>query len=192
MVVLVLVMIDSIKKLAGTVTVGAVLLIGVFFLQKLPDYTSNGGGEEDVGPVSLTEEELQGYYAVYSDPYVVHVRTALNGYLDGSNTGMDSPGLVIQAQTEGGIMSGLDSFDRSYYQSKFVVYAINDNIAGGKEIDIVFQDKPDKMFAAWVYSPGEGHYDLRGFWQKPDITEVMMQRLVQAFPQYFEDTDHAL
>jgi len=168
-------MTTNLKKLAGTIMVGTSLSIGVFFLQKLPDYASNSGDNEDFESASLTDEELQGYYAVYSDPYVVHVRTALNGYLDGTNVGMDIPDLVIQPRVEDGVTSGLDSFDRSYYQSKFVVFAINDNIGGGKEIDIIFQDKPDKMFAAWVYSAGEGYYDLRGFWQKPGSTEEAMR-----------------
>jgi len=45
----------------------------------------------------------------------------------------------------------LDKWDRSYYPSKFYVLLIESAPIGGSLISILFQDKPDKIFVAWVY-----------------------------------------
>jgi hypothetical protein len=93
--------------------------------------------------------------SVYRNPFVVHLRKALDNYSQGSTAGIE----------EG---AELASFDRAYYRSKFYVLGIGDTMYGGKNIEVVFLDKPDKVFSAWVYKyaalPNEKHeYALRGF-----------------------------
>ena len=146
-----------------------------------------------IEPLEFTEEQLESYYSSYSNPYVVHVRKALDGYLDGSNFGMDSPESVIEPDIEmEGAVYGLASFDNEYYMSKFMVYAINNSIVGGKEISIIFQDKPDKLFTAWVYEfEGEG-YDLRGFWQNLSYDEEKMVEIQQLYKNQLADKEHAI
>jgi hypothetical protein len=148
---------------------------------------------QPVTPLSFTPEQLQGYYATYKDPYVINLRKALNGYLDGTNYGMDDPASVIKPDTSiTGLLGGLSSFDKSYYQSKFIVYSIDNSLAGGKEIYIVFQDKPDKVFYAWVYKLAGGTYDLRAFAQDLEYTPDKMLQIQQEYKTFLNDKTHAL
>ena len=148
---------------------------------------------DEIKPLEFTEEQLESYYSSYSNPYVIHIRKALGGYLDGSNVGMDSPESVIEKGEINGTPTGLSSFDKDYYKSKFIVYAINNSIAGGKEIVIIFQDKPDKLFTAWVYKfGGEEEYDLRGFWQDLTYDEGKMAEIQQLYKNQLEDKEHAI
>lgn len=98
---------------------------------------------------------------IYSNPYIKHIRTALNGYLDGSNTGAEEAIALDENKSD---ECGLDAFDKSYYRSKFLVFDAKDNDYGGVQTWIVFVNKPDTLFWAWVYRlGGDGDYSLRGF-----------------------------
>src|SRR3989338_6185074 len=102
-----------------------------------------------------TDEELR------DNPYINHIRTALDGYLDGSNTGAEEV-VAIGADAKEGC--GLSDADRGYYKSKFILYQVANNDYGGVQAYIVFVDKPDTIFWAWVYRlGGDGEYSLRGF-----------------------------
>ena len=76
---------------------------------------------------------------------------------------------------------GLGIVDKSYYESKFLLYGAADNDYGGVQAYIVFIDKPDTIFWAWVYRlGGDGEYSLRGFCKtgppdesKKEFTETM-------------------
>ena len=103
---------------------------------------------------STTEAEI------YASPYIKHIRVALNGYLDGSNIGVEDP----TPYTAGDMNCGLDNFDKSYYKSKFIVLGASDGDYGGVQATIVFVNKPDTIFWAWVYRlGGDGEYVLRAF-----------------------------
>jgi len=102
-----------------------------------------------------TEEELR------NNPYINHIRTALNGYLDGSNTGAEE---VVALDDDFSSGCGLSEADREYYKSKFILSEVADNDYGGVQAYIIFIDKPDTIFWAWVYRLGEDdQYSLRGF-----------------------------
>src|SRR3972149_2604129 len=66
-------------------------------------------------------EELERYYAVYRNPYVQHLRKALNVYLSGQAEGIE--GSAVGGYREGKTIPGLASFDKSYYRSPFVVFS---------------------------------------------------------------------
>lgn len=147
----------------------------------------------EVKPVELTQEQMAQYAETYKNPFVLHVRKALNGYLDGSNVGMSAPSVVIESEEKDGTKYGLDSFDKDYYRSKFVVYAVNDSLAGGKNVVIIFQDKPDKAFVAWVYKlAGSGEYDLRGFWESSRFTGEALEVILRVLKPLFENRELAL
>ncbi|MCX6723381.1 MAG: hypothetical protein NT094_04965, partial [Candidatus Staskawiczbacteria bacterium] len=82
---------------------------------------------------SPTDEEIN------NSPYVKHIRIALNGYLDGTNNGVEKMAL----STTEGMNCGLNNFDKAYYQSKFIIYDASDDDYGGVQADIVFINKPD-------------------------------------------------
>jgi len=146
--------------------------------------------------LETTEENLQRYYDVYKEPSVLHLRKALNGYLSGTTEGIETPEAVISKRiNEEGILSGLDSFDKEYYKSKFIVYDIRKFLGDGDQITVIFQDKPNKMFQAWVYwnEKNPGYYDLRSFWQLPTpdsfMGELMENDLLKSA---MWDKEHAL
>ncbi len=133
------------------------------------------------------------YLAVYDDPFVKHLRTALDGYLSGTNEGMLAPGTTASATSvDGELTAGLDSFSKAYYRSKFVVVALNPFVMGGKEIGIIFQDRPDKVFSAWVYGPLKtGGYDLKLFWEQP-IAPADLDAYLSRQKELIEDREHSL
>lgn len=142
--------------------------------------------------ITFTEEQLKSYYAVYSDPFVIHIRKALNGYLSGTNEGMEIPAAVIEKHDmTSGSLGGLAAFEKDYYQSKFVVVALEDALMGGKTVTIIFQEKSDRVFTAWVYKLGEDQYDLRGFWEDGKATQNIDETL-KTLGKYVFDKEHSL
>lgn len=174
------------------------IVVGLFLIsenkgeQTLNNKTESYSSPEQIEELELTTGQRAEYYRVYENPFVLHVRKALNGYLDGTNEGMATPEFTIKARKVGETLTGLDSFDKEYYRSKFIVYTMVDNIAGGKLIHIIFQDRPDKMFAAWVYQLVDDTYDFRDFWQSTQFDEEKMAEVRKIFKQYLEDKEHAL
>ena len=98
---------------------------------------------------------------IYTNPFVMHIRTAFKNYLAGSTDGVED----WKANTAGEQTCGLGSFDKALYKNKFVVLNAYKNDYGGVQADIVFVDKPDALFWAWVYQYGNesGEYTLRAF-----------------------------
>ncbi len=72
-----------------------------------------------------------------------------------------------------------------------IVFTINDFMAGGKEISIIFRDKPDKLFNVWVYKLATGNYDLREFWQNPGYSEDKMKEVLVQYKQLLDDKAHS-
>ena len=99
---------------------------------------------------------------IYNNPYVTHIRFALDNYLNGSNVGAKEA--IMLEETGDNTDCGLSNFDKSYYSSPFFVYDVADNEYGGVQTWIVFTEKPDTLFWTWVYRLGwDGEYSLRGF-----------------------------
>lgn len=199
------------SKLLYILVLMSTIFVGAFFVwQKL--YFERAPEMEDVAPVTqdqvtetvveekrpvaeeitFTEEQLKSYYAVYSDPFVILIRKALNGYLNGTNEGMEIPEAVIEIhEMESGAQAGLAAFERDYYQSKFVVVALEDALMGGKTVTIIFQEKPDRVFTAWVYKLGDDQYDLRGFWEDREATKYIDEQL-KTLGRYIFDKEHSI
>jgi len=126
-------------------------------VQKISDAIKQVESEE---PSRISENPTE--EEVYNNEYVKNIRTGLNGYLDGTNIGVDE--YAIEKSDLNEKKCGLNSFDKSYYKSKFIVVSASDNDYGGVQADIFFIDKPDTLFWAWVYRlDGDGEYELRGF-----------------------------
>ncbi len=123
----------------------------------------------------MTDEQLRTYEEGLSDPYLLHVREALDGYLHGTNN--QENGESLYAPT---VVDSLDSF-KDYLKSKFVLLNAEPSIFGGQVFSIVFQDKPDKLFGAWVYKLAGGSYDLRGFWENRDFSKEVMEKIVKLY-----------
>ena len=61
---------------------------------------------------------------------------------------------------------GFNNFNKTYYQSKFVILDAYDNDYGGVQAYIIFVDKPDTVFFVWIYGI-VGEQRLRAFCEKP-------------------------
>jgi len=154
-------------------------LIAFLFLlgQSQADNTTPEGPAEQPG---MTAEQRSAYERPLRNPYVLHLRKALNGYLDGTNVEDTCTACVVKYKC-GGVPSSLDCFSKDYFKSKFVVVQMSKALGGGKTLSIIFQDKPDKLFVAWVYPyRGSGTFDLRGFWQNSRYDKEAMEAIRKA------------
>ncbi len=104
-----------------------------------------------------TAEEIQ------NSPHIKQIRIALNGYLDGTNIGLEETALDDSSKE---MKCGLNNFDKTYYSSKFVVLHAEDNDWGGVQAYITFVDKPDTVFFVWIYGI-VGEQRLRTLCEKP-------------------------
>ena len=111
--------------------------------------------EQERGPIiadDMTAEEL------HTSPFISHIRVALDNYVKGSVDGLEETS--IDTIQDG---CGLSTFDQTYFKSPFILFDAEDGEFGGVNIDIVFTEKPDRIFSAWVYQYGTGEFVLRGF-----------------------------
>lgn len=110
---------------------------------------------------------------LYKDPFVLHLRRVFSDYLRGSLKG------IAEAFFEGEPLNGID---KDYFRSKFIVGFVSPSPGGGKNIAIIFKDRPDVVFWAWVYKvAGEKGpaYELRGFSaRETDPGKVRVMKLV--------------
>jgi hypothetical protein len=137
---------------------------------------------------TTTSTELKDYYSLYKDPYVVQIRTTLNSYLKDPKTLSET---VLEGL--GDSKSGLNNFSSDYYKGRFVVMDIKDSAVGGEEINILFPDKPDKVFWTWVYKLAEdGGYEMRGFAESPYYTQEKLDYFLKEYPQLMQDRVHSL
>lgn len=129
--------------------------------------------EAEDGPIigkSPTKEEI------FNSPYIKQIRIALNGYLDGSNTGIDE--LILEDKDS---KDSLFNIDKSYAKSKFLVLDAFDGDYGGVIAHIVFIDKPDMMFFTWIYKTSENTYSVRNLTKNTAITTQEGKKLIENF-----------
>jgi hypothetical protein len=93
------------------------------------------------GEAQFTHEQLEQYYVVYKNSAVRYLRSLFDGYVNSSG------GTEQERQV-------LSKWDKAYFRSKFIVMSRDLNTFGGTLITILFQDRPDKVFVAWVYPEG--------------------------------------
>jgi hypothetical protein len=135
-------------KLILAIAAGAVLLSSALYLiqKTYPEPQFRSG-------VSVKDRDLllKGIH----DPYVVQVRTEIDAFNAGRKPEMPSR---IDLR-----LSDLNLY-KEYLKSKFVLLEVNNAATmGGKDMFIVFVDKPDKVFYAWVYQNADGKYEMRAF-----------------------------
>ncbi len=143
-----------------------------------------------------SKKDIENYYNIYKNPYVIYLRQALNAYLAHDSSQACIFQGAVDKRVDQGIVTGLDAFSKEYYKSKFVVVTIDDNSENGKDIQIIFQDKPDRIFYAWV---GKNPYEedcLLGFNSKEDFdkeeNKENMKKLIEPYKPLIFDKEHAL
>jgi hypothetical protein len=146
--------------------------------QILPAQDSKASKIPD-GEVKFTSEQLEQYYLVYKNPDVRYLRTLFDAYLD--KTG----GTEEERQV-------LDKWSRDYFRSKFIVLSRDRNTFGGTFITILFQDRADKVFVAWVYPEGSNQQLTLRALRVSDFSDEDIRRIKVRYKKLIEDKTHAM
>ena len=132
-----------------------------------------------IGEAHFTHEEMKEYYLVYKNADVRYLRTVFDAYLSGARVTKEEAG-------------SLSKWDKDYYRSKFVVLSRNNNALGGTFVTIMFQDRPDKVFVAWLYPDGgRRRLTLKGF-DLGKFTEQDIRSMNIRYRMFLEDKVHAM
>lgn len=134
-------------------------------------------GKKEVKELVLTPDQMKKYAATYKDPYVLHVRKVINNYLSGKLVGGDN-------------YKDLKAVDQEYLKNKFVVLSVENSLTGGRDISLISQKKPDKIFWAWVYRTGD-KYELRAF-EVEEHTDEEIKNIRISARRFLEDKNLAL
>jgi hypothetical protein len=127
----------------------------------------------------FTPEQLEQYYLVYKNADVRYLRTLFDAYLEGTG------GTAEERES-------LKKWDMDYYRSKFVVMSRDKNTFGGTLITIMFQDRPDKVFVAWVYEEAsQRNLALRRF-EIRKFSGEDLRRMRIRYRKLLEDKTHAM
>ena len=123
-----------------------------------------------------TPDQLERYYAVYRQEEVLFLRRVLTDYANGTDDENHQ----------------LEGWEREYCKSKFiVVYFAEDSLLGGYNIDIMFQNRPDRLFHAWVFDGADGYLSLRVF-KDSKLSPSKLRNLQESSKQWLADREHAL
>jgi hypothetical protein len=126
---------------------------------------------------SITPDQWHQYHALYKTSEARYLRSLFNDYLAGESvTGDGNNQLAEENGRERAYeFSLLDKFDKSYYKSKFILYWFGKALGGGYQISIIFLDKPDRMFNAFVRTYPDGGSVMYGF-DSANVTEDQMTK----------------
>jgi len=131
------------------------------------------------GEAEFTPKQLEQYYLVYKNPDVRYLRTLFDANLKNSG------GTGQERQL-------LHKWNKDYFRSKFTVMSRENNTFGGTLITILFQDRPDKVFVAWVYPEGSSKkLTLRKF-DARDFSDEDIRRIRVRYKKLIEDKVHAM
>jgi hypothetical protein len=152
----------------------------VLLLTQLSPAQDSKPAKIPAGEAHFTSEQLkQQYYSVYKNPDVRHLRIAFDAYLKNSGE-------------RNGERQILQKWDKDYFKSKFIVLSRENNTFGGTLITILFQDRPDKIFVAWVYPEGaEKKLTLRAF-DVGNFSDEDVRRTRIRYRELIEDKVHAM
>ena len=169
--------------------IGQICVAILFTLQVQPNQSQRSASspgqtqsspEIPEGEAHFTPEKLKDYYLVYKNADVRYLRTLLDAYAQGKSKSAEES-------------RWLDKWSKDYYQSKFVLLSREGNTFGATLITIMFQDKPDKVFVAWVYPGGEDRaLTLGRFELHPKVNDDDIKRIRVRYRALLEDKTHAM
>lgn len=142
--------------------------------------------------------EFVDYAKLYDEPVVKMVREVLDAYLEEDwewfEENAAEPSVIIDAGGEWENWEmGLDSFDKSYYESKFVVYRYNeDNLNRASPmiftVDLLFVDNPDRLFRMNFVKNDTTENKLKAFFfmAEPKVDEGYTKEFMEKYSVFFE------
>jgi hypothetical protein len=115
------------------------------------------------------DNEIEYGQEIIKDKFVHYLRRAINDFLNddyidsefcnGSFGLYNGKHCADSAYDSNPILS----YDNNFLRGKFIVLEADVAFGGGESIILMFKDKPDQLFYAWVYSDSDDYYDLRDF-----------------------------
>jgi hypothetical protein len=129
------------------------------------------------GEAVFSEADLKDYYLVYQNKAVQHIRSVIERYLKNPKK--------LDDETE-----HLKDIDSSYLKSKFTVLSRDPDVFGNTHVMLIFVDKPDKVFAASVYT-GNG-YRLDRFAADERFNNEDLRRVRVRYRKFLEDKVHVM
>ncbi len=131
------------------------------------------------GEAQFTEKQLEQYYLVYKNSDVRYLRTLFDAYLNNSG------GTAQELQP-------LHKWSKDYFRSKFVVLSRANGMFGGTWTTILFQDRPDKVFSAWVYAEGDKKKLVLRAFDDAKFSDEDIRRTRIRYKKLIEDKEHAI
>jgi hypothetical protein len=166
-------------KLRQILRTAVFLACGVLLLTRMSAAQDSKPSKIPDGEAQFTPEQLEQYYLVYKNPDVRYLRTLFDSYLKNS-------GGAEQERQQ------LSKWNKDYFRSKFMVMSRENNTFGGTLITILFQDRPDKVFVAWIYPEGSNkQLTLRRF-DVGDFSDEDIKRIQVRYKKLIEDKTHAM
>lgn len=134
---------NKLKEINETLLVCLIILIGVFVMFIFYGSKKNEELCKEGSFAPPLEQEVAYDNEIRKNEFVQYLRKALDSSIAGDNFDLTNYS--------------------DYIKGKFIVLATSTAPGGGSSIILMFKDKPDKVFYAWVYDYLDGKYDLRGF-----------------------------
>src|SRR4051812_27344414 len=150
----------------------------VLVLTHMSPTQDNAGSKIPDGEAQFTSEQLKEYYLVYKNPNVRYLRNLFDACIGKAG------GMKEECQM-------LSKWDKEYLRSKFVVLSLEANTFGGTLIKIIFQDRPDKVFVAWIYLDSGKKLMLRRF-EVGEFTDEDIRRINVRYKKLLKDRIHAM
>lgn len=152
--------------------------------EEYPDFDSE--------PLPRLPSEAAVFYRYYENPYVQHIRKALDAFLAGTDASVFTKQDAITAKNSDGYIYGLKSFDPEYYKGKFIVLSIDSSANGGYYVTLIFQKMPDRFFVAWVTKRSPTAYELQSFASSEYSDPEVIRTIQRKFKDFLSDPVHAL
>lgn len=162
-----------------------------------PAEVANAADEvvEPVYELEFSEEQVQDYYAVYQNPFVIAIRAAFDNYLAGKTDGRNrlAETAIAGFVDEADVTRNLDAISKEYYRSKFVVFArFPTEVDDSETIYIVFQDKPDRVFDVEMFRRQDGGIEMASFAESMLFNKKEIEKFNIQYRRFLNDKVHAL
>lgn len=121
---------------------------------------------------ALLDQEVKFNQEIIEDKFIQHLRFAIDNFLNKKYESIEAcggyygyyQGKYCEDSAYNPTTGPVFFFeDNDFLRSKFIVLYADTASVGGMSINLMFKDKPDQIFCAWVYGRDD-YYDLRGFY----------------------------
>jgi len=119
----------------------------------------------DYVKLNISQELIDYYQQLNEKDYIIGLRKIFDEYYKTGLRPACADEMSFNAREVQGYKSGIKSFDKSYFQSKFVVISEEPSPVGGMLVEFMFISKPDRVFFALITDENNCKY-LRIFGQK--------------------------